>query len=126
MAKDPRIGVADDTGLTIARIGLFFGDYEIIMERHKKGQKDGGDWVRRNRLKVYNLLSIRRFKLREELFIDGWSTFTATELIIYNDFVVLAVIAGVLALKQVDLKEEIIRAPEVNQVLPEVPFSETS
>jgi 26S proteasome regulatory subunit N7 len=49
------------------------------------------------------------------------STFTTTELISYNDFVSLTVIANALALKRVDLKKKVINAPEVNQVLPDVP-----
>lgn len=101
---------------------------------------EGGDWDRRNRLKVYNgvhLLSIRQFKRGAELLLDALSTFTATELVSYNDFVALTVIANTLTLKRVDLKKkvrskfmsyfpkltalQIISAPEVNQVLPELP-----
>ena len=104
---------------------------------------EGGDWDRRNRLKVYNglhLISIRQFKRGGELFSDALSTFTATELLPYNDFVALTVIANALALSRVDLKKkvcrsaggiwwgfsnalyQIIAAPEVNQVLPELPI----
>jgi 26S proteasome regulatory subunit N7 len=67
---------------------------------------------RRNRLKVYSglhLVSIPQFKRGGELFIDALSTFTATELISYNDFVALTVIANT-------------PAPEVIQVLPELPI----
>jgi len=87
--------------------------------------EEGGDWDRRNRLKVYNglhLLSIRQFKRGGELFIDALSTFTTSELISYNDFVALTVIANALSLSRVDLKKKIINAPEVNQVLPELPI----
>jgi len=86
--------------------------------------EEGGDWGRRNRLKVYkglNLLSTRQFKRGSELLLDALSTFTATELISYNDFVTLAVISSALALNRVDLKKKVIGAPEVNQVLPENP-----
>jgi len=86
--------------------------------------EEGGDWDRRNRLKVYkglNLLSTRQFKRGSELLLDALSTFTATELISYNDFVTLAVISSALALNRVDLKKKVIGAPEVNQVLPENP-----
>lgn len=72
--------------------------------------EEGGDWDRRNRLKVYSglhLLSIRRFKASGELFIDALSTFTASELISYNDFVALTVIANALTLKRVDLKKKV-------------------
>lgn len=73
---------------------------------------------------MYNglhLLSIRQFKRGGELFLDALSTFTATELISYNDFVTLTVIANALSLKRVDLKKKVIGAPEVNQVLPDIP-----
>ncbi|KAK0472691.1 PCI-domain-containing protein [Armillaria luteobubalina] len=48
-------------------------------------------------LKVYkglHLLSIRQFKRGGELLLDALSTFTATELLSYNDFVALTVIAN--------------------------------
>lgn len=70
----------------------------------------GGDWDRRNRLKVYrglHLLSIRQFKRGGELLLDALSTFTATELLSYNDFVALTTIANVLTLKRVDLKKKV-------------------
>ena len=74
---------------------------------------EGGDWDRRNRLKVYNglhLISIRQFKRGGELFSDALSTFTATELLPYNDFVALTVIANALALSRVDLKKKVCRS----------------
>jgi len=72
---------------------------------------EGGDWDRRNRLKVYNglhLLSIRQFKRGGELLLDALSTFTATELLSYNEFVGLTVIANTLGLKRVDLKKKVL------------------
>lgn len=98
------------------RLILIFRLFRLIEE--------GGDWDRRNRLKVYNglhLLSIRQFKRGGELLLDALSTFTTTELISYNDFVTLTVIANALTLKRVDLKKKVINAPEVNQALPDVP-----
>lgn len=53
--------------------------------------------------------------------LDALSTFTATELISYNEFVTMSVISNTLALKRVDLKKKVINAPEVNQVLPDIP-----
>jgi 26S proteasome regulatory subunit N7 len=53
------------------------------------------------------MLSIRQFKRGGELFIDALSTFTAVELISYNDFVALTVIANTLTLKRVDLKKKV-------------------
>ena len=70
----------------------------------------GGDWDRRNRLKVYHglyLLSIRQFKRGAELLLDALSTFTATELVDYNDFVAFTVISNVLTLSRPDLKKKV-------------------
>ena len=57
----------------------------------------GGDWDRRNRLKVYRAvhhLSIRDFKEAADLLIDSLSTFTASELMEYEEFVALTVLAA--------------------------------
>jgi hypothetical protein len=71
---------------------------------------EGGDWHCRNRLKVYaglHFLSIRQFKRGGELLLDALSTFTATELLSYTEFVGLTVIANTLGLKRVDLKKKV-------------------
>jgi len=72
--------------------------------------EEGGDWDRRNRLKVYeglHLLSIRQFKQGGELFLDALSTFTATELISYNEFVTLTVLANMLSLERREIKKKV-------------------
>jgi 26S proteasome regulatory subunit N7 len=72
--------------------------------------EEGGDWDRRNRLKVYSglhFVTIRQFKRGGEQFLDALSTFTAVELLPYNDFVALTVIANTLSLKRVDLKKKV-------------------
>ena len=114
--------------------------------RHRLIEK-GGDWDRRNRLKVYqglHSLSIRQFKRACDLFVDALSTFTATELLSYNDFVSLTMITSTLTMSRPDLKKkvsirhfklrftcqkayssllyQIISAPEVIQVLHELPI----
>jgi 26S proteasome regulatory subunit N7 len=73
--------------------------------------EEGGDWDRRNRLKVYEgayLMTIRNFKGAADLFIATLSTFTSTELMEYKDFVTYAVLSSVLALKRVDIKTKVI------------------
>lgn len=72
--------------------------------------EEGGDWDRRNRLKVYEgayLMTIRNFKGAADLFIATLSTFTSTELMEYKDFVTYAVLSSVLALKRVDIKNKV-------------------
>ncbi|TFK47736.1 PCI-domain-containing protein [Heliocybe sulcata] len=128
LEKTPGLGSRIDIVLTLVRIGFFFGDHQLITSNLTKAEElieKGGDWDRRNRLKVYqglHLLSIRQFKPGGELFIDALSTFTATELLSYNDFVALTVVANTLTLTRPDLKKKIISAPEVIGVLPELPI----
>ncbi|KAI1791725.1 PCI-domain-containing protein [Ganoderma leucocontextum] len=127
LEKTPGLGSRIDIGLTLIRIGFFFSDHEMITQNLQQAEElveKGGDWDRRNRLKVYrglHLLSIRQFKRSGELLLDALSTFTATELISYNDFVASTIIANVLTLNRPDLKKKLIAAPEVIQVLPELP-----
>lgn len=70
----------------------------------------GGDWDRRNRLKVYkalHLLSIRDFKQAAELLIDSLSTYTATELMEYEEFVALTVLAAAVGCDRKTLKSKV-------------------
>lgn len=72
--------------------------------------ESGGDWDRRNRLKAYEglyLLSIRNFQTGAQLLLDTLSTFTATELIEYDEFVKLVVVAGTLTLERKELKKNV-------------------
>jgi 26S proteasome regulatory subunit N7 len=81
LEKTAGLGSRIDIVLTLVRIGFFFGDN--------------------------HLLSIRQFKPASALLIDALSTFTATELLSYNDFVSLTVISGTLTLNRVDLKKKV-------------------
>ncbi|KAK0543861.1 proteasome regulatory particle subunit [Tilletia horrida] len=133
VAYEKAVGLGSklDLTLTQVRVGLFFGDTDITTTNIAKAKtlvEEGGDWDRRNRLKVYeglHLLSIRDFKQGGSLFLDALSTFTATELIEYSDFVTLTVIANVLVLKRVDLKKKLMQAPEVLQIIDDIPHLRT-
>ncbi|KAN0062570.1 proteasome regulatory particle subunit [Thecaphora frezii] len=127
ISKGAGLGSKLDLTLSKIRIGFFFGDTNVVtvgIAEAKKLVEEGGDWDRRNRLKVYeglHLLSIRDFQQGGQLFLEALSTFTATELVAYNDFITLTVLANALTLKRVDLKKKIIDSPEVLQVIDEIP-----
>ncbi|KDQ07046.1 hypothetical protein BOTBODRAFT_181020 [Botryobasidium botryosum FD-172 SS1] len=127
LSKTPGLGARIDIVLTLVRIGFFFNDNSLVSQNLQKAEElieSGGDWDRLNRLKVYralSLLSTRQFERAGELLIDALSTFTATELLGYNDFVRLVVIVNTLVLKRVDLKKKVLSSPEVIQVQGEVP-----
>ncbi|TFK18514.1 hypothetical protein FA15DRAFT_760571 [Coprinopsis marcescibilis] len=132
LEKTPGLGSRIDIVLTIVRIGFFFADNVLITAYMQKAEKfidEGSDWDRRNRLKAYtavHLISIRQFKLAANLFLDALSTLTTAELISFNDLVAMAVISGTSTLSCPDLKKRVISAPEVNQVVPELPVLQTS
>jgi 26S proteasome regulatory subunit N7 len=109
------------------RLGLFFRDPEVTKENLEKAKKlieDGGDWDRRNRLKVYEALALitaRSLKKASELLLDCIATFTCTELTSYNQFIFYAVITNLLYLERTKLKKKLVDGPEVISVLREMP-----
>ncbi|CAD6577344.1 MAG: hypothetical protein CYPHOPRED_000218 [Cyphobasidiales sp. Tagirdzhanova-0007] len=127
LSKQAGLGAKIDLRLSMIRVGFFAADFKVVSTNIEKTRdliESGGDWDRRNRLKVYQgiyLLCIRDFKAGGTLLFDTISTFTATELISYEDFIALCIIAGVLCLPRKELKQKIIDSPEVIAVLPNLP-----
>lgn len=109
------------------RIGLFFTDHEIIkgnIDKAKQMLEEGGDWDRRNRLKVYEglyAMSVRDFKRSASLFLDAISTFTSYELMDYVAFVEYTVYISMLALDRSDLHKMVIKGSEILEVLHQIP-----
>ena len=91
--KTVAMGLRLDLVLSKLRVGLFFDDLTVVkneIDRAKALLEQGGDWERRNRLKVYEalfLLRIRDLKKASALLLDSIATFTATELLPYNQFI---------------------------------------
>jgi 26S proteasome regulatory subunit N7 len=80
----------------------------------------GGDWDRRNRLKVYEGLTAilrRDFSSAGTLLLGSVSTFTATELLSYEHFIFYAVVVALKTLARPALKKTIIDCPDVVAVL---------
>ncbi|ETV77146.1 hypothetical protein, variant [Aphanomyces astaci] len=113
--------------LHIIRVGLFFSDLPLVETHIKKARvliDEGGDWDRRNRLKVYEgcyLLMARDFKKASSLFQDSVATFTSTELMSYPTMIFYAVITSVLSTSRVELKKKIVDSSEVLAVLRDIP-----
>lgn len=60
---------------------------------------EGADWDKKNKLKIFEgvyLMLIRDFKKASELFLSSIATFTAVELLEYQEFIFYAVIMGLL------------------------------
>jgi 26S proteasome regulatory subunit N7 len=109
------------------RIGLFFMDHEIIKANIDKARTmldEGGDWDRRNRLKVYEglyAMSIRDFERSARLFLDAVSTFTSYELMDYVLFVKYSVYIALIALDRQELHKQVIKGSEILEVLHQCP-----
>ena len=127
VTKTVALGPKLDILLSQLRIGFFYDDVHLLKAKITKAKamlEEGGDWERRTRLKVYEavfLLQIRDFKASAALLLDSVATFTAVELLTYNTFIFYTVVAAMVALPRKELKAKVIDAPEILQVLHELP-----
>ncbi|TXT06068.1 hypothetical protein VHUM_03541 [Vanrija humicola] len=127
LEKTTGLGARIDLVLATVRMGLFSSDAQLVISNIARAADlidSGGDWDRRNRLKVYralHLLSIRDFKQAADLLNDSLSTFTATELMEYEEFVALAVLASALGCDRKNLKAKILSSSEVNGCISTIP-----
>lgn len=116
-----------DLVFTQIRLGLFWNDHNLItsnLEKAKTMVEAGSDWDRKNRLKVYEavyLMSTRKFKEAAKHFLETISTFTAVELLDYDTFIFYTILMSVVSLDRVTLKEKVLHAPEILQVIEKMP-----
>lgn len=125
--KTVTLGYRLDLVFHLIRMGLFYMDHDLITRNLEKAQSlidEGGDWDRRNRLKVYRgvyCMSIRDFKKAASLFLDTVATFTSYELMDYHSFVSYTVLCSIIALERPDLREKVVKGSEILEVLHSLP-----
>ncbi|KAL3853217.1 hypothetical protein ACJMK2_016774 [Sinanodonta woodiana] len=125
--KTVTLGYRLDLVFHLIRIGLFYMDHDLITRNLEKAQSlidEGGDWDRRNRLKVYRgtyCMSIRDFKKAATLFLDTVATFTSYELMHYKTFVTYTVICSMIALDRPQLREKVVKGSEILEILHGLP-----
>ncbi|KAK3765461.1 hypothetical protein RRG08_017136 [Elysia crispata] len=125
--KTVALGYRLDIVFHLIRIGLFYNDHDLITKNIEKAQSlidEGGDWDRRNRLKVYRglyTMSIRDFKTAAGLFLDTIATFTSYELMDYQKFVTYTVLCCMIALERPKLREKVVKGSEILEVLHGLP-----
>ncbi|KAL9235576.1 hypothetical protein vseg_010322 [Gypsophila vaccaria] len=126
--KTVAVGQKMDLVFYTLQIGLFDMDYDLIsksIDRAKNLFEEGGDWERKNRLKVYEglyCLSTRDFKKAASLFLDSISTFTTYELFPYDTFIFYTVLTSIITLDRVSLKQKVVDAPEILTVIGKIPY----
>ncbi|XP_033730941.1 26S proteasome non-ATPase regulatory subunit 6-like, partial [Pecten maximus] len=116
--KTVTLGYRLDLVFHLIRMGLFYMDHDLVTRNLEKAQTlidEGGDWDRRNRLKVYRgvyCMSIRDFKKAAGLFLDTVATFTSYELMDYQTFVTYTVFCGMIALERPQLREKVVKGSD--------------
>lgn len=126
--KKTTSGKRIDAHMEKARLHLFFMNLEeakTSIDQAKELNDKGGDWDRRNRLKVYEgvyFLATRDIKSAASLLLDCVSTFTCLEICSYEQFMAYMVLANTLHLPRTRLREEVIRSPAVIAVLKDAPY----
>ncbi|MQL92354.1 hypothetical protein Taro_024976 [Colocasia esculenta] len=126
-SKTVAVGQKMDLVFYSLQLGFFYTDFDLIskcIDKAKNLFEEGGDWERKNRLKVYEglyCMSTRNFKRAADLFLDSISTFTTYELFPYDTFIFYTVLASVISLDRVSLKQKVVDAPEILAVIGKIP-----
>eukprot|EP00112_Aurelia_sp_Birch-Aquarium-sp1_P012250 Seg2574.7 transcript_id=Seg2574.7/GoldUCD/mRNA.D3Y31 product="26S proteasome non-ATPase regulatory subunit 6" protein_id=Seg2574.7/GoldUCD/D3Y31 len=98
----------------------------IFNKFHCRLIEEGGDWDRRNRLKVYQgyyAMTIRDFKTAAATFLESISTFTSYELMEYKTFVVYTIIVSMIALERTELRKKVVQGAEIQEQLHQLPLA---
>jgi 26S proteasome regulatory subunit N7 len=126
-AKTVAVGQKMDLVFHTLRLGFFYLDFNLIslnIDKAKSLFDEGGDWERKNRLKVYEglyCMATRNFKQAATLFLDSISTFTTYELFSYDTFIFYSVLTSIISLDRVSLKQKVVDAPEILTVIGKIP-----
>eukprot|EP00891_Asterochloris_glomerata_P007406 jgi/Astpho2/7406/fgenesh1_pm.00114_%23_14_t len=125
--KTAGVGPKMDLAFSLLRLDIAHGDWHAVKQNIEKASRlceEGGDWERKNRLKVYDALLhlvTRNFKQAGELLLDSIATFGATELMSYEDSIFYTVVTAITTLDRVALKEKVVDAPEILTVIDSIP-----
>lgn len=126
--KTVSLGHRLDIVFNLIRLGMFYSDNDLTVRNLEKAQilvDEGGDWDRRNRLKVYkgaHCASIREFAQGTERYLATVSTFTSAEIMDYKLFVETAVLMAMITLPRVELNKKVVVGPEIQEVLHQSPM----
>jgi len=109
--------------MTLIRLGFFYDDQDMIkrnLDKAKSLVDEGGDWDRRNRLKIYegfHFMSNRNFVAASSLYLEALASFTAEELFDFKTIVYYSIISCILTLDRITLKEKIVDSPEIQSII---------
>ena len=117
-----------DAIFEILHIGLMDKNQDILKEYLNKCTEllktEGGDWEKKNRLKVYeglNFILNKNFKDAGKNFLDALMTFTSYELFDFKTFVFYTAITNIITVDRKTLKERIIDNSDVLSCINDIP-----
>jgi 26S proteasome regulatory subunit N7 len=128
--KTVALGQRLDIVFAIMRIGFSWLDLDLLrrnIEKAKSMIEEGGDWERRNRLKVYEgvyLLIVRNFKGAADLFLESISTFSSMELMTYERFVFYTIVVSMISLERPEMKKKVVDSSDILSVIGKIPHAE--
>ena len=127
ISKTQSFNTKVDALFEICHIGLLEKDLDILKEYLQKIKdllKEGGDWEKKNRLKVYEglyLIFIRNFKKAGKNFLEALMTFTSYELFDFKTFVFYTTVINIISVDRKTLKEKIIDNSDVLSCINDIP-----
>ena len=119
-----------DSMFEICHICLLEKNLEMLKEYLQKIEdllKTGGDWEKKNRLKVYMglyYIFTKNFKDAGKNFLDALMTFTSYELFDFKTFVFYTAVINIISVDRKILKEKIIDNSDVLSCINEIPHLE--
>ena len=93
------------------------------IEKCKELVADGGDWEKKNKLKVYEgvyNLMIRKYKEASDLFLDSVATFTCEDFIDFRVFIFYTVVSSLVSQDRASLRTKVVHNPEILSVVREI------
>lgn len=127
MEKTAGSGPKMDLVFSMLRLDLALGDWNGYKKQLEKAWDlcaKGGDWERKNKLKVYEaiyLMATRQCKPAAEMLLNSIATFTATELLTYEMCVFYTVTLAVISLDRPSLMANVVENPEILAAIDSVP-----
>ena len=128
MLKTSSIGTKIDCHFCIIRLAFVFEDIQLLENTLEKCNiliDEGGDWDRRNKMKIYkacHALLKRDFHSCATLLTSSLATFTYSGMLTFKEVVKYCAISALIKFTRKDLKEKVLNSPEVLEVLNDLPI----
>jgi 26S proteasome regulatory subunit N7 len=116
-----------DATMEQARVAFFCLDMQklkVLLEKAKELIDLGGDWDRRNRLKVYeavHLILCREIRQASALLLECVATFSCVEMMSYEEFMFYTIICSIISLPRAELRTQVVKNSQVITVIRDHP-----